>query len=133
MNSTVIKEMIMKMFIADMVVKYNIANAKKMLPVINNLMKKEWENLYGKDNDMYVYSDIDLDFVGLGYELEVENKDYMIIKNLACKNYSLYMNHSVDGWVKVHNNSEKEKVLELVRLVSPKMDDVDRVIAFLLM
>ena len=133
MSSTVIKEMIMKMFIAEMEVRYNIANAEKMLPVVNNVMKKEFESLYGENNDMYVYRDVDLDFIGLSYELVVENKDYVILKNIACKNYGLFMKHSVDGWVRVYNNEKKEKVLELVELVSPKMDNVDRVINFLMM
>ena len=123
----------MKMFIAEMEVRYNIANAEKMLPVINNVMKKEYENIYGEKNDMFVYKDVDLDFIGLGFDLIVENKDYMILKNLACKNYGLFMKHSVDGWVRVYNNDKKEKVLELVGLVSSKMDDVDNVINFLLM
>ena len=121
------------MFIAEMEVRYNIANAEKMLPVINNVMKKEYENIYGEKNDMFVYKDVDLDFIGLGFDLIVENKDYMILKNLACKNYGLFMKHSVDGWVRVYNNDKKEKVLELVGLVSSKMDDVDNVINFLLM
>lgn len=129
MNSTVIKEMIMKMFVAEMIVRYNISDAEKMLPLINDEMKREWEKLYGVDNEYFVYNDVSLDFVGLGHKLVREEDNYVVVNYVSARLFCVYVKHSVNGWYKIFSDRSLEKLMKKVEFCEiPSMNEkmIDR-------